>query len=300
MELRDVAAEPTLASAALELLDRREADVGAPMVDESERQRLRSTADDLGPPTAGWHARLAFAGGAASGYCGGVIDGQRFTADLVVVPGPGAGPVTGALGGSLRGATPADVELQVWVRAASPQDEARLRTAGFAIGRRLEVLGRELQAEPGEEASPPPGVRIRAFDTEQDTDGVVRVLRDAYRGTEDGGWDRATFLMRTRLGWFRAEDLLVAEDQDGGISGLHWTKRRGDGVGEVHNLAVHPEAHGRGLGRALLWSGLRHLGEVGCGRVILWVDAANEAAVALYREAGFRRLWSDLAFRDRR
>ena len=77
---------------------------------------------------------------------------------------------------------------------------------------------------------------------------------------------------------------------------MHWTKRRGEGVGEVYNLAVAPDGQGHGLGRRLLDAGLRHLRGIGCGEVLLWVDLANEAAIRLYTTAGFTARWEDIAF----
>jgi mycothiol synthase len=72
-------------------------------------------------------------------------------------------------------------------------------------------------------------------------------------------------------------------------------KRRGDGVGEVYNLALAPEAQGRGLGGLLLDVGLAHLTEIGIHEVILWVDAENPPALALYRARGFTPRWDDVS-----
>jgi len=60
---------------------------------------------------------------------------------------------------------------------------------------------------------------------------------------------------------------------------------------EIHvlNVAVHPEHRRRGVGRALL-DAMRGLTEEGASRVaLLEVRVSNEAAIALYRSAGFER-----------
>jgi len=72
-------------------------------------------------------------------------------------------------------------------------------------------------------------------------------------------------------------------------------KRRGDGVGEVYNLAVDPAAQGRGLGPLLLDAGLAHLFATGMRDVVLWVDATNTRALALYRSRGFTHRWDDVS-----
>jgi mycothiol synthase len=90
-------------------------------------------------------------------------------------------------------------------------------------------------------------------------------------------------------------DLLVALDAAVRPLGLHWTSRRAHGVGEVFNLAVDPAAHGRGVGRWLLAAGLAHLTRLGRREVVLWVDAANGPALALYQAAGFTPRAHDVA-----
>ena len=41
--------------------------------------------------------------------------------------------------------------------------------------------------------------------------------------------------------------------------GFHWTKQHQDQLGEVYVLGIAPSAAGRGLGKALLLTGLRSL-----------------------------------------
>jgi ribosomal-protein-alanine N-acetyltransferase len=59
---------------------------------------------------------------------------------------------------------------------------------------------------------------------------------------------------------------------------------------KVNNIAVHPDWRRRGVGRRLL----RHLIEFGrslaCREMTLEVRPSNEAALALYGEAGFARI----------
>ena len=70
----------------------------------------------------------------------------------------------------------------------------------------------------------------------------------------------------------------------GTIQGLRHTKC----VGAIQNVGVVSEHRGFGLGRALIMRSLLGFHSVGVQRVYLEVTAANERAVQLYRELGFR------------
>lgn len=61
---------------------------------------------------------------------------------------------------------------------------------------------------------------------------------------------------------------------------------------EVLTLAVAPEARRRGLGRALLESGLAAATKGGAEAMFLEVAADNKAALALYEGAGFEQVGS--------
>jgi mycothiol synthase len=190
----------------------------------------------------------------------------------------------------------------VWIRHAQPHDITCATDEGYGVVRRLGVLGRDLRgggpwhrtdrgAAPG--AS---GVTVRAYEPDRDDAAVVEVLAAAYEGTADDGWDLQRFAERRTLSWFRAEDLLLAvDDQDDRPLGLHWLKRRDAHTGEVYNLAIHPAGQGRRLGATLLSAGLDHLAARGCTDALLWVDLANERAVRLYTSHGFTTRWEDVS-----
>lgn len=60
------------------------------------------------------------------------------------------------------------------------------------------------------------------------------------------------------------------------------------GLGAIQNLGVTTAHRGRGLGSILLLKSLEGFVQSGMGRAFLEVTAQNDAAVRLYRRAGFR------------
>jgi mycothiol synthase len=238
---------------------------------------------------------VAERGSSPVGYGGLVLgdDGGRATGDVAVIEG--GAPVRRALLEGLE-AEGAD-RPQIWMRHLDDDEIDAVGALGYRVERRLGVLGRDLDdLEPAPAAGQ---ARIRPYRPGEDDDAVVEVLSAAYVGTDEAGWDHAQLRGRRDLPWFRAEDLLLGElpgDDDGEwVGGLHWLKRRGPGVGEVYNLAIHPEAQGAGLGGLLLHAGLEHLQRIGCAEVILWVDLDNGRAVDLYTSQGFVTRWQDVA-----
>lgn len=65
---------------------------------------------------------------------------------------------------------------------------------------------------------------------------------------------------------------------------------RGPGDAEVRALAVAPEAHGRGVGRALLRAVTDQARACGVRHLLLCTQTTMLAARHLYTEAGFRRM----------
>lgn len=285
---------------ALGLLGRAEQAAGIPLVDESERARLEALAAGRVERSAHWHSVLARRGQDVVGYAGLVLGGpddpsDAATGDVAVDRAQRSWEAVlqvllEAL--DVLGQHHDVAALQVWLRHASEADLDRAATAGYTVERRLGVLSRPLDAVAAGDV--PDGIRIAGF-TDADADQVVDVLAAAYAGTPDGGWTREQFDEIRGYAWFEPADLRVARDGDDRIVGVHWTKRRGEGVGEVYNLAVHPQVQGGRLGAALLHAGLAHLREAGCHEVMLWVDLVNERAVALYTSQGFEVAWQDVA-----
>ena len=76
------------------------------------------------------------------------------------------------------------------------------------------------------------------------------------------------------------------------VVGFCWTKIHHDfvnqdPVGELYVIGVDPDFGNKGIGRSLAIAGINHLVAKHLGQMMLYVDADNERALALYKELGF-------------
>ena len=148
----------------------------------------------------------------------------------------------------------------------------------------------------------PDGFKIRSFVPGQDEEAWLAANRAAFaHHPEQGNMTRADLDARMAEPWFDPAGFLLAEDSEGTLRGFHWTKihpRHGEhpSIGEVYVVGVTPEAQGTGLGKALTIAGINHLQKNGLHAVMLYVDADNIPAVALYRRLGFTRWDVDVMY----
>jgi mycothiol synthase len=152
------------------------------------------------------------------------------------------------------------------------------------------------------DAGLPDGVSLRAFVPGQDEQAWLAANRAAFsHHPEQGSMTFADLEARKAEDWFDPAGFLLAEDSEGELLGFHWTKvhpRQGPhpSIGEVYVVGVTPAAQGLGLGKALTVAGIKHLQDQGLHAVMLYVDADNEAAVALYQKLGFIRWDTDVMY----
>lgn len=133
--------------------------------------------------------------------------------------------------------------------------------------------------------APPRDVTIRPYRANVRDDAAWRQLNDTgYRGDPD-----FQDLTADDLALFRETEgfeLWFAE-LHGNPVGLCHVALDDEEKGRVESVVVEPRARGRGIGRALLVTGLRGLDERGIDRITLGVVADNVAAVSLYRSLDF-------------
>jgi len=196
-----------------------------------------------------------------------------------------------AIGSELLRAALAEVSrrggghVHLWVPKPRPVQDVLLGSLGFARGRELYQMRRQLPADP-----PPSELRTRPFRPGVDEAAWLEVNNRAFEWhPEQGGWTEETLKAREAEPWFDPAGFLLAEE-GGRLIGFCWTKvhpSANPALGEIYVIATDPSAQGRGLGRALVLAGLDYLARLGLTTGMLYVDATNERALKLYRDLGF-------------
>jgi mycothiol synthase len=267
---------------------------GAPAL--SDQARI-----DLDNPAAAPPPRMAFGvlathgrGAALVGYGGLARHGGSWAVEAAVAPDPPvpAGVVTGAivkaareqvagLGGGI---------LRWWRHGRASDDDSPVE--GFALERELLQLRVPLPL-----SGAPSSAAVRAFRPGADEAAWLEVNNRAFAGhPEQSGWTLDDLVSREAEPWFDPDGFLLHE-ATGRLAAFCWTKvHRAEQMGEIYVIGVDPDFQGRGLGRALTTAGLGHLASVGMPVGMLYVDADNVAAVALYRALGFTRHHADRAY----
>ena len=183
--------------------------------------------------------------------------------------------------------------VRLW--AYVPELARAAERAGFVLERELYHMRVPLPL--GERPQFPPGIAIRGFRDGLDEDAWLEGNNRAFAGhPETGNWAFADLERRRRRPWFSSEGLRMAWDGDD-LAGFCWTKVPSSGAGEIYVIAVLPGYQGRGLGRALLLEGIRHMHERDrAPACVLYVDASNLPAVNMYRSMGFRHHHTDRSY----
>ncbi len=153
---------------------------------------------------------------------------------------------------------------------------------------------------PAEEPCPvpdfPADVVVRAWDPERD---AIPPLVDLLNATfEDHptpvSWSDAVIAAAHAAPGFDPGDILLVAPVDDPHRAVAFCRARlyrddDPPYGEVKLIGVLPPWRGRGLGRALLRWGVRHLQGRGVPTIALAVSAGNERALRMYEAHGFRR-----------
>ena len=217
-------------------------------------------------------------------------------AELVVHPshrGRGHGR---ALGAALLAAS--GKRLRVWAHGGKSAARHLAQVLGLTLFRELRQLRRPLSPLDIPEPVFPAGVTVRAFVPGQDDAAWLAVNAAAFaHHPEQGSLTQRDLDDRKSEPWFDPKGFFLAE-RDGEIIGFHWTKvHAAEHLGEVYVLGIRPDAQGGGLGKALTAIGLRHLAAQGLPTAMLYVDADNPAALAVYERLGFVTHEVDLMYR---
>ena len=239
---------------------------------------------------------VAMMGSAAIGYAqvahhsgGGVDSPPHWAIEIAVDPQQRTPEVYDSLVAAAAALVPTGERFVIW--AWHRELEAALSRAGYRPTRELHRL--ECPLPVGATADAMPGVVVKPFAIGRDEKPWLAVNNAAFAGhPENGALTVGDLDERLRRPWFNPADLLMAWEGSE-LLGSCWTKHHADGVGEIYIIGVSPHAQGRGLGRGLVIHGLEHLYRTGAVRGMLYVDGANEAAMWLYSDLGFRPVWTN-------
>ena len=225
------------------------------------------------------HGFLAFEGHALVGYGHMSLTDGTTTVQILTTD-----PFTVAVEAAVLEHVAAPGRWNWWVLDPTDQENALAASAGLEVSRQVIQMRCQLPAHPALAAP------TRAYRPGIDDREWLAVNARAFAShPEQGAWTINMLTARFAEPWFRADGFLVHE-VDGAMAGFCWTKihsQLATPLGEIYVIAVDPPFHGRGLGRALTEAGLAWLESQGITEGMLYVDATNSAAVALYRSMGF-------------
>ncbi|WP_030223595.1 mycothiol synthase [Streptomyces sp. NRRL WC-3626] len=217
-------------------------------------------------------------------------------AELVVHPSHRGNGHGRALGSALLAAS--GKRLRVWAHGGHSAARHLAQVLGLTLFRELRQMRRPLEGLELPDPVLPEGVTVRTFVPGEDDTAWLALNAAAFaHHPEQGSLTQRDLDDREAEAWFDPEGFFLAE-RDGRLVGFHWTKvHAAERLGEVYVLGVSPGAQGGGLGKSLTTIGLRHLAAQGLPTAMLYVDADNKAAVAVYERLGFVTHETDLMYR---
>ncbi len=197
--------------------------------------------------------------------------------------------------------------VRLWAHGINATAGHLARALGYEKVRELWQMRRSLFT-PIPTATTPSNYTIRNFVIGEDEQAWLQINREVFASHPDqGSWTRADLDIRLSEAWFDVAGFFIATDADENIVGFNWTKihgghKHGDHqhpeIGEVYVLGILPSAQGSGLGKALTLRGLEYLRDQGLPAVMLYVEAQNQQAIALYESTGFTHWDTDIMFRE--
>lgn len=174
-------------------------------------------------------------------------------------------------------------KVQLWLPEVHDAEDDVVAELGFEAYRDLWQLRVDLPARKTD-------LVVRGF-TPDDAEAFLRVNNRAFAWhPEQGNMTPEGLAERQAEPWYDPEGFLLYYLKDE-LGGFCWTKFHHDmepPTGEIYAIAIDPDFQGRGLGRALTLRGLMHMADHGLTQGMLYVEADNHPANAIYEAAGFR------------
>ncbi len=201
---------------------------------------------------------------------------------VVLTPSPGGpGPAAPAVAAAVHKLADQGVK-RILTTALHAHELEPFHANGFTDHERLHLLRHDLRVLPDNALLPADGpVRIRRC-WRRDIEGVLRVDERAF----DGFWSLDRRGLDDAVRATPASRHRVAIGSGGAVLGYAVTGRAAD-RGYLQRLAVDPDAHRHGIGRALVADALAWLGRRGSRVALVNTQENNAPALALYTDCGF-------------
>ncbi len=189
----------------------------------------------------------------------------------------------------------------VWVAEG---DEVRIRwfeENGFTVQPDHFVHFRQSLARPVDVSPLPEGFSVRTSrGTEEDARLRAACSHAAFRSAKpfEEYWLRTLRFTQSPVYVPEYEIFVMSPDNEVAAFCIVWTDELNK-LGHFEPVATHPKYQRRGLGRSLLYEGLRRLKFEGMTEADVCADHDNEAAHRLYESVGFRRSKRLLTYRKR-
>lgn len=198
---------------------------------------------------------------------------------------------------------------RLWSHGDLPGAQKLAKDGGFIRIRTVIQMRRSLSDHLPADTSQ---VAIRTFLPGLDDQSWLELNNQIFLGhPEQGGWTLENLHQRMKEEWFDPHGFLLGI-VDGEIAAFCWTKIHGghshshdenenhghDPIGEIYAMGVDSSSLGTGLGRAMTIAGLAYMRRKTLSTAMLYVDAENGPAIALYKSLGFSEWGRDVMYRQ--
>ena len=177
----------------------------------------------------------------------------------------------------------------VWVAEADEVRIGWLQENGFAAAENHFVYFNRSLSESLDGPPLPDGFHIRSSRGEEDAQ-LRSVASHAAFGSKkpfEEYWPRTLRFMQSPVYVPEHEIFVIAPDGQVAAYCIIWTDERSK-VGHFEPVGTHPDFQRKGLGKILLFEGLRRLKAAGMTEVDVCTNYDNPAAIRLYESIGFR------------
>jgi len=187
----------------------------------------------------------------------------------------------------------------IWISEHDSAAIAHLTVRGFQRGKddNLVFMARSLD-DLGPAPPLPPGFQVRPVAGEHEVEMRAAAQHSAF----ESSWDMARYVARYRRFmqspvYEPERDLMVvAPDGRAAAFCIVWLDDV-NRTGHFEPVGTHADFSRQGLGKAVLWAGLRLVQACGMETATVCPNSSSAAAVALYKSVGFQLVHELLTFR---